>query len=141
MSLRGVSAILVLVLASGRLASGTDDSAKVAAAQSAVLEWAALMDQGRYEDCWNSLAESTKAKMPKAQWLVYINGVRKPMGVLKARKQTKAEYVPSLKNLPDQDGAIIAFQSSFESRSSVLETFGVIHEKDGQWRVGHYLTN
>jgi hypothetical protein len=70
-----------------------------------------------------------------------MNGVRKPMGALKERKQTKAEYVPALKNLPDQDGAIIAFQSSFESRSGVLETFGVIHEKDGQWRVGHYLTN
>jgi hypothetical protein len=72
--------------------------------------------------------------------LIYMKGVRKPMGELRARKELKAEYIKSLKGISDQDGAFIQFESSFSNRDSVVETFGLIHEKDGQWRVGYYLT-
>src|SRR5262245_16869475 len=139
MLLKRLAAIVLLACSS--LAVAEDESARVAVAQPVVSAWIALMDAGQYEECWNSLSESMKTKMPKNQWFVYINGARKPLGAVKTRKQIKAEYVPSLKNSPDQDAVIFTFVTSFDARSDVRETFGVIHDKDGQWRVGHYLTN
>jgi len=139
MSLAKLCAVLLLVGSTAAVVG--DDNAKLAAAEPVVSAWAALMDAGRYEDCWSSLSETRRTKLPKDQWLLYMSFVRKPMGALKVRKQIGAKYVASLKNLPDQEGAIFTFDSSFEGRASVQETFGVIHDKDGQWRVGHYLTN
>jgi Protein of unknown function (DUF4019) len=128
-----------LVLMGGTAAAIAGDNAKLAAAEPALSAWAALLDAGHYEECWNALSETTKSKLPKDQWI--LTGVRKPLGAVKSRRQIKAEYVASLKNLPEQEGAIFAFESAFEGRADVHETFGVIHDKDGQWRVGHYLTN
>ena len=139
MFLRSLFAIIALVI--GTVAIAVDDSAKVAAAEPIVSAWARLLDAGRYEDCWDSLSTSAKATMPKDQWFIYMNGVRKSMGALKSRKLTKSVYVPSLKNLPAQDGVIFTYESDFENKAGVRETFGVIHDKDDQWRVGHYLTN
>jgi len=48
--------------------------------------------------------------------------------------------VDALKNLPDQKGAILQYTSSFENKQSVVETFAVIQEKGGEWRMGFYVT-
>jgi len=132
-------AAVVILLVSSLLIAGEADTHLVAARE-ALSKWAPLMDSGHYEKCWDELAQNPKEKMPRDQWLIYMKGVRKPMGELKTRKEFKAEYVKSLKGIPDQDGAFIQFESSFSNRDSVVETFGLIHEKDGQWRVGYYLT-
>jgi hypothetical protein len=63
------------------------------------------------------------------------------LGKLKSRNLIKAEFIKSLEGMPDQEGVILQYESSFEKRDSVLETFGLIHEKNGTWRVGHYLTD
>jgi hypothetical protein len=117
-----------------------DTDTNLVAAREALTKWAPLMDSGLYEKCWDELAQNSKEKMSRDQWLIYMKGVRKPMGELKARKEFNAEYIKSLKGIPDQDGALIQFESSFSNRGSVVETFGFIHAKDGQWRVGYYLT-
>jgi len=139
MSLVKIGAFVLLIAST--TSAVADDNGKLAAAEPVVSAWVALLDAGRYEECWSALSETTKSKLPKDQWVLYLTGVRKPMGDLKARKRIKAEYVASLKNLPEQEGAIFAFESTFEKRADVRETFGLIHDKDGQWRVGHYLTN
>jgi hypothetical protein len=67
--------------------------------------------------------------------------VRKPLGKLKSRKPVETKYIPSLPGIPDQEGYIIRYDSSFENAASVSETVALIREKDGSWRVGHYLSN
>ncbi len=129
----------LLIVASSALVAG-EDEASLAAARQAIAAWAPLMDAGQYEKCWAELAQNPKEKVPHDQWIIYMKGVRGPMGELKARKEFRAEYIKSLKGIPDQDGAYIQFESSFANRESVVETFGLIHEKDGKWRVGYYLT-
>ena len=131
--------VVVAVLVSS-LVFGAEPDPNLVSAREAVSKWAPLMDAGLYEKCWDELDQNAKEKMPRDQWLIYLKGVRKPMGELKNRKEIKADYVKSLKNAPDQEGAIIQFETSFSKRESVVETFGLIHGNDGQWRVGHYLT-
>jgi hypothetical protein len=139
MSLARIGTVVLLITTTTSVAA--DDNAKLAAAEPVVSAWVTLLDAGRYEECWSALSETTKSRLSKDQFVLYLTGVRKPMGDLKARKRIEAEYVASLKNLPEQEGAIFAFESTFEKRAGVRETFGLIHDKDGQWRVGHYLTN
>ncbi len=69
--------------------------------------------------------------------MTYMNGARKPLGDLRVRKEVKATFIRSPK--PDPDRAFIQFETSFNNRASVQETFGIIREKDGQWRVGSYF--
>jgi hypothetical protein len=44
-----------------------------------------------------------------------------------------------LPGLPDQAGAVLEYESSFENRKAFVETFGMMREKDGTWRVGNYI--
>ena len=107
------------------------------AAREAIAKWAPLLDSGLYEKCWDELAQDPKEKVPRDQWMTYIKGARQPMGGLRVRKEVKATYIKSPKSDPDR--AFIQFEASFNNRASVVETFGVIREKDGQWRVGSYF--
>lgn len=103
-------------------------------------EWMKLMDEGKYEECWEKLAKFPKEAMPHEQWITYMQAVRNPLGTVKERIPTKSEMVDALKNLPDQKGAIIQYTSSFENKKSVMETFAVIQEKTGEWKMGFYVT-
>jgi hypothetical protein len=144
MRLRVLAALLLVSLRS--LAVAADEDPRLAAALEAVAKWIALMDAGQYETCWDELAQTPKQQVPKKQWLGFVAAPRRGLGDLKTRKQIKAAYLPSLKDnvptprgLPDEEGAVIQFESSFEKQEGIVETIAVIHEKDGQWRVGYYL--
>ena len=99
-----------------------------------------LWDAGKYDESYQELAEHTRKNIPKRQWFVYWSAVRKPLGKLKSRKLIEAKYIKSLPGVPDQEGAMLQYESSFENKESVIETFGMMREKDGTWRVANYLT-
>jgi hypothetical protein len=143
MRLRVLAALLLISVSS--LAVAADEDPRVAAAIEVGAKWIALMDAGQYEKCWDELAQTPKQQVPKKQWLGFVAEPRRRLGDLKTRTQLKAEYIPSLKEipspkgLPDEEGAFIQFESSFEKQEGIVETLAVIREKDGQWRVGYYL--
>lgn len=111
------------------------------AAQKALEAWMPVWDAGKYKEAYAELSGFTKESIKEATWFAYWTGVRKPLGKLKTRELIKSEYIKSLKGLPDREGAIFEYKSSFENRESVLETFSMIRETDGTWRVANYLTN
>jgi hypothetical protein len=109
------------------------------AAQKAAEAWMPLWDSGKYDESYDALAENTKQAISRRQWFVYWTAVRKPLGKVKSRKLVHAEYIKSLPGVPDQAGAVLEYESSFENRTSFVETFGMMREKDGTWRVGNYI--
>jgi hypothetical protein len=111
------------------------------AAQKALEAWIPLWDAGKYEEAYAALASHTRESFNPRSWFVYWSGVRKPLGKLKTRELVSSEYIKSLQGLPDREGAIFQYKSSFENREPVQETFSMIREKDGTWRVAAYLTN
>lgn len=111
------------------------------AAQKALEAWMPLWDEGKYEAAYAELAAFTRENIKDMTWRLYWTAIRKPLGKLKTRSLFKSEYIKSLKGLPEQEGAIVQYKSSFENRESVLETFSMIREKDGTWRVANYLTD
>lgn len=133
-----IFAILLLVSAVGN-AHAQDCPDKLA--QNAVESWVSLWDAGKYDQSYGLLAQLTRDEIDKRNWFVYWSAVRKPLGALKSRKLKEITLIKSLPGAPDQEGATLQFESSFESRNSVLESFGMVKEKDGTWRVANYLTN
>ena len=111
------------------------------ATQKVLDAWMPLWDAGKYEETYVELSSETKKSIDPKTWFAYWTAVRKPLGKLKTRSLVKWEYLKSLQGMPDREGAIFQYQSSFENRESVLETFAMMREKDGTWRVSNYLTN
>lgn len=109
------------------------------AAQTAVETWVLLWDSGKYDESYQGLAEHTKKNLPQKQWFVYWATARKPLGRVRFRKLIEANYMKSLPGVPDREGAILRYESSFENKDSVVESFGLMQEKDGTWRVANYL--
>lgn len=109
------------------------------AAQQAAELWMPLMDSGKYAESWDKLAEKTKAQLDRKTWENYLTAVRKPLGEVKSRDLKEAKFIKSLTGIPDQSGALLQYESSYNNRESVIETFGMILEKDGTWRVANYI--
>jgi len=130
--------VLVMLSYGFSIVRAEDSPEKVA--QKAAEAWMPLWDSGKYEESYEALAEHTKESIPKRQWFVYWSAVRKPLGKLKSRKLIEAKYIKSLPGVPDREGAVIRYESSFENKESVIETFGMMREKDGSWRVANYIT-
>lgn len=130
--------IAALLICGSGVVRAEDTPEKVA--QKAAEAWMPLWDAGKYDESYQELAEHTRKNIPKRQWFVYWSAVRKPLGKLKSRKLIEAKYIKSLPGVPDQEGAMLQYESSFENKESVIETFGMMREKDGTWRVANYLT-
>ena len=98
-----------------------------------------MFDSGRYAESWEGLARNTKERIDKRTWETYLIAVRRPLGTLRSRNLRRAEFIRSLPGIPDQSGAVLEYESSFSNRRSVVETFGMILERDGTWRVANYI--
>jgi hypothetical protein len=130
---------LILISLTCIVRNGSAEDAPEKLAQKAAEAWMPLWDSGKYDESYDQLAEHTRKNIPKRQWFVYWTAVRKPLGKLKSRKLTHAEYIKSLKGVSDQAGAILEYESAFENRASVKETFGMMRENNGTWRVANYI--
>ena len=116
-----------------------EDSPEIAA-QKALEAWVPLWDSGKYVESYKELAEHTKKSFTQEQWFTYWTAVRKPLGRVKSRKLIEAKYLKSLPAVPDHEGAVLRYESSFENRKSIVEIFGMLRDTDGTWRVANYVT-
>jgi hypothetical protein len=116
-----------------------EDPPKIAA-QKTIEAWLLLWDSGKWEESYKELAELTRRSTTERHWFITWSGVRRPLGRVKSRKLLDVEYMKSLPVLPEQEGAVLRYQSSFENRKSIVEIFGMIRETDGTWRVASYIT-
>src|SRR5215204_3108269 len=134
-----ISVVALALIAGGSCIAQENDTPEKAA-QKAAEAWVPLWDAGKYDESYDELAGHTKKSIPRRQWFVYWSAVRKPLGNLKSRKLVEAHYIKSLPGVPDQEGAVLRYESSFENKESLAETFGMMREKDGTWRVSDYIT-
>jgi hypothetical protein len=117
-----------------------EDAPKIAA-QKALEAWLVLWDSGKWEESYKELAELARRSTTERHWFITWSGVRKPLGRVRSRKLLDAEHMKPLSaSRPDQEGAVLRYESSFENRKSIVELFGLIRETDGTWRVLSYIT-
>ncbi len=112
---------------------------KATAAQGATTDWLKLVDSGNYAQSWDEAATVMKTMVAKEQWQQILLTNRAPLGTLVSRKLTSAEYKEDLPGAPRGQYVVLQYVSSFEHKSSVIETATPTLDKDGRWRVSVYF--
>lgn len=119
----------------------TDSDKSIQAAQKVAEDWMLLWDGGKYAESYKALSAFSKQAIDERAWATYWTTARKPLGRLKWRKIINLSLIKSLEKMPNYSGAVLKYQSSFEDQKDLFESFYLILEKDGSWRVLGYETN
>ncbi|MCP4373276.1 MAG: DUF4019 domain-containing protein [Deltaproteobacteria bacterium] len=102
--------------------------------------WVALIDEEKYGESWETAALYFKNATAKDKWEQMLTSVRKPLGKLVSRKLKSKTYKKSLPGAPDGEYVVTQFTTSFENKTSGIETVTPMLDKDGKWRVsGYYI--
>ena len=112
---------------------------KTATAQRVAVDWLKLVDSSNYEQSWDEAASELKNHVAKKQWQQLLERNREPLGRLLSRRLRSAEYMTKLPGAPDGEYVVIEYESSFEHRSSAIETVIPMMDKDGQYRVSSFF--
>jgi len=100
--------------------------------------WLKLVDNAKYADSWKEASSYFRSRVPEKTWVSMVQGVRAPLGSLVSRTQPSVTFAKTLPGAPDGNYALMQFQSSFQKKSSAIETLTVMAEGD-QWRVAGYF--
>lgn len=109
-------------------------------AEKAALDWLKLCDDSDYGESWEQAAELFRKAVSKEQLQSLLGAVRGPLGKMISRKVKSRRYTKQLPGAPDGEYVVIQFETSFENKSSAIETITPVLDKDGIWRVsGYYI--
>ncbi len=115
-------------------------SAENTAVEAAKL-WLELVDSKKYAESWDRAAKYFQDAISKEQWCSSLNSVRNPLGQKLSRNVQSRQYQTSLPGLPDGEYVVIQFNSSFQHKSSAVETVTPMKDLDGKWSVSGYYIN
>jgi hypothetical protein len=132
MALATVSLGLMTILTTGATPKPEE------AAQVVAEKWLALVDDGKYDESWKSLAKSFKEMVKKRSWSSMISEVRQPLGKVISRKLKSAEFTKDLRGAPEGEYVVLKFDTVFENKTNAVETVTPTLEPDLIWRVSGY---
>jgi len=116
------------------------EKAAVQGALDAAEAWLALIDEGKYARSWETAAGYFRRAVTKAQWRRSLKAIREPLGKVLSRELKTKQYTTSLPGAPDGQYVVIQYHTSFEKKSSAVETVTPMVDPDGNWRVsGYYI--
>lgn len=128
-------ALLALVLQPPAIAAETPEAEALEAAET----WLALVDSGDYAKSWDAAAAYFKGAITKEKWGQALKGVRPPLGKVLSREVKAKQFATSLPGAPDGEYVVIQFETSFENKSTAVETVTPMKDEDGKWRVSGYF--
>ncbi len=135
-----VAVLIVFSLLFAALCGTASGYEKENKALSAAQGWLALVDEGEYRQSWEEAAGYFKAEVKPGQWEQAMQSVRKPLGKLVSRTVTHTSYQTSLPGAPHGEYVVIQFSTSYENKTSAVETVTPMKDTDGKWRVsGYYI--
>jgi hypothetical protein len=112
--------------------------AKEAAAAKFATDWLALLDAGKYDQCWKQTSPSFQSSIRKDKWESQLGHSRHLLGKIRARKLVSAVYTNKLPGAEDGDYVVVTFFSSFERLGSGIETVIPQLQPDGSWKISGY---
>lgn len=108
-------------------------------AQAAAESWLKLTDAGDAAASWEQAASLFKGAVTKEQWAQALGGVRPPLGKVVSRKVKSRQYSEKVPGAPDGKYVTIQYVTTFENKSSAVETITPMLDPDGVWRVSGYF--
>ena len=139
MNLRSSILALLAILIGLGCAGAADNADAEKAAIAAAEAWLELVDRGDYGKSWSEAASYFKNAVDEATWEQQMVAARKPLGESISRKVKGSKYATSLPGAPDGEYVVIQMETSFENKSSAVETITPMLDGDGRWRVSGYF--
>jgi hypothetical protein len=136
----GLACVLTLtsLAGSGSICAYAQASPSKVQAQRAAEDWLALVDAGRYSECYDRASQSFRAAVTRAEWIQAVTAARGTAGRLVSRRLVRATETRNPPQGPPGDYVVLQYQSSFTNLRSASETIVPVRERDGQWRVSTY---
>ena len=114
------------------------NSPEQVAAQSALI-WVAMVDAGKYGESWDGAAKLFQNQLTQDQWKAALTSVRTPLGKMVSRTQKGAQPASNVPGAPaGQVFIVLQFTTSFENKSSAVETVAMVDE-NGTWKAAGYF--
>lgn len=110
-------------------------------ATKAIETWKKLWDEGNFISAYAALSTKITKFIDSKTWSTYYAGSRKPLGAVKSRSLSQTMYVNSLEGFPENEGWIFQYKTDFKTGKTVLETFALIRETDGTWKMINYIND
>jgi len=110
------------------------NAAAEALARRAAASWLSTVDSGMYGRSWDETAGPFRSNMNKDLWVQTLHSLRDPVGRLVSREAQMTTYRSSMPGFPPGEYVVIQYSSSFEKRSSVIETVTVMLD-GAEWKV------
>jgi hypothetical protein len=126
--------ILATAFSTMAVSASENTDAAVAAAN----QWLGLVDAKQYGKSWQESAPIFQSSVTKAQWEQAANSVRTPLGAMKTRTMSTAEYRTTLPGAPDGEYVVIQFKTSFANKAESIETVTPM-KAGGVWKVSGYF--
>lgn len=139
--MRVKSQFLFILCVLALVAFGQDKSSnsREEIAKESALKWLQLVDNGKYEESWESAAELFKLAVTRQKWSQSLTTARTPLGKVLSREINSMQYTTTLPGAPDGEYVVLQFNTSFKHKKSAIETVTVMKEKDGKWKVAGYF--
>ncbi len=116
---------------------GNGDDPRVAAIEVAE-PWLALLDDGKYQECWEQCAPLFRDLISHEHWLAALKNSREPLGPLVSRKLVTMNYRTSAPDGSRGKFYILQYKSSFEKRKSMREYVTIMLREDLEWQAAVY---
>jgi len=111
----------------------------IAPASAAATSWLAIMDAGKAAEAWDAGAPVMQGAITRDMWNKVGTEARAPLGAVKSRKQTSANFTRTLPGVPDGDYVVIQYATDFANKAGMTETVVPMRLADGSWKVTTYL--
>jgi len=106
--------------------------------QKNVENWLAIVDQGRYEQSWDTAAKKFQMTMPKDGWVKIVSSWREPLGPIVKRDLADIRVAENPPGLPAGEYLVYVYQASFRNKKDVVEVLTVTQNETGEWKVLTY---
>ena len=140
--MRTILCLVVVVLAALSLSvplTAETQQAKEDTARQVAEAWLSVVDEGRYADSWDVLAQLLQRKVTREEWVERVTALRTVAGTLDSRVLVGVRYAKNLPGAPPGEYVVVQYQSAFSRELSVRETVVPMLDSDGTWRVSSYF--
>ena len=135
-----VAAAFGLALASiTRLEAQQPDTSAVHLATEASQVWLKLVDDGKYDESWDTAAPSFQQAVTKPAWSQALAQARGPFEPFGERTLLGARYFETLPNAPPGPYVVIQYRTKVSGNREVIETVVPMRAGQALWRVSGYF--
>jgi hypothetical protein len=100
--------------------------------------WLSLVDQGKYENSWETGALSFQFTITKKEWNKALEDIRKPLGTVTSRQLLEQRVAYNPKGLPKGEYLVLYYKTSFSNKADANELLTLQKQNNGQWKVLTY---